>query len=319
MGAGCCCGKWSGRPASEIVLDLDATDDPLYGHQLGRFFHGYYKSYCYLPLYVFCGEHLLCARLRPADIDAGAGCVQELGRIIGRIRRIIGRIRRSWPEVTITIRADSGFCREALMSWCERNAVDYVLGLAKNERLKAELAPAMPQARADFEADGPPARRFADFDDQTRDSWSRSRRVIGKAEYLPKGENPRFVVTSLLRERLEGRALYEQLSCARGDVENRIKEQQLCLFADRTSCESLRANQLRLSFSGVAYLLLVALRQRGLAGTELAQAQCDTIRLKLLKIGAQVRITVRKVWPALSESCCRRVLRISDCSPPSLW
>ena len=282
-------------PPPEIVLDLDATDDPLHGRQLGRFFHGYYKSYCYLPLYVFCGEHLLCARLRPADIDASAGCTAELARIVGHLRQ-------RWPDVAITIRADSGFCRGPLMDWCERNRVDYVLGLAKNERLKAELSAAMLQARADFEATGRPARRFVDFDYQTRETWSRSRRVIGKAEYLPQGENPRFVVTSLGRERLEARALYEEVYCARGDMENRIKEQQLCLFADRTSCESLRANQLRLYFSSVAYLLLVALRQRGLAGTELAKAQCDTIRLKLLKIGAQVRITVRKVWLALSES-----------------
>lgn len=283
------------RSPKRIVLDLDATDDPLHGHQLGRFFHGYYGNYCYLPLYIFCGEHLLCAKLRPSDIDASAGGVDEL-------RRIVAQIRQRWPKVQILIRADSGFCREGLMAWCEKNRVDYVLGLARNDRLHAEIVPELIEAREDFEATGKPARVFRDFTYRTLDSWSRARRVIGKAEYLPLGENPRFIVTSLSPEDFRGQPLYEEVYCARGDMENRIKEQQLFLFADRTSCQTMRANQLRLFFSSVAYLLLVALRQNGLRGTELESAQCDTIRLKLLKIGAQVQVTVRKVWVALSES-----------------
>jgi hypothetical protein len=280
---------------SEIILDLDATDDPLHGHQAGRFFHGYYNSYCYLPLYIFCGEHLLCARLRPSDIDASAGSVKEL-------ERIVSRIRVRWPDTRIVIRADSGFCREHIMDWCEHNTVDYVLGLAKNQRLKRELAVELEQARAIFEQADQSARVFRDFRYQTLKSWSRSRRVVGKAEYLNKGENPRFVVTSLSTEQVDARALYEQIYCARGDMENRIKEQQLWLFADRTSCATMRANQLRLWFSSVSYALMQALRRLGLKGTRLAKAQCGTIRLKLLKIGAQIRVTVRKVWVSLSES-----------------
>ena len=280
---------------SEIILDLDATDDPLHGHQAGRFFHGYYKNYCYLPLYIFCGEHLLCARLRPSDIDASAGSVKELDRIVSSIR-----VR--WPDTRIIIRGDSGFCREHIMLWCELNNVDYVLGLAKNERLKREISAELEQAKTTFDQTNQSARVFKDFEYQTLKSWSRSRRVVGKAEYLEKGENPRFVVTSLSPERIDARTLYEQLYCARGDMENRIKEQQLWLFADRTSCATMRANQLRLWFSSVAYTLMQALRRLGLKGTKLAKAQCGTIRLKLLKIGAQVRVTVRKVWVSLSES-----------------
>jgi hypothetical protein len=283
------------RPLSEIVLDLDATDDPLHGHQAGRFFHGYYNNYCYLPLYIFCGEHLLCARLRPSNIDASAGSVKELDRIVSQIRR-------RWPDVRIVIRGDSGFCREHIMSWCEHNDVDYVLGLAKNQRLKGETAAQMQQARAIYEQSHQAARVFKDFEYQTLESWSRSRRVVGKAEYLQKGENPRFVVTSLSADKVDCRTLYEQTYCARGNMENRIKEQQLWLFADRTSCATMRANQLRLWFSSVAYTLMQALRRLGLKGTELARAQCNTIRLKLLKIGAQVRVTVRKIWVSLSES-----------------
>ena len=280
---------------SEIILDLDATDDPLHGHQAGRFFHGYYKNYCYLPLYIFCGEHLLCARLRPSDIDASAGSVKELDRIVSSIRL-------RWPDTRIIIRGDSGFCREHIMLWCELNSVDYVLGLAKNQRLKREIAAELEQAKRLFDQTNQPARVFKDFEYRTLKSWSRSRRVVGKAEYLEKGENPRFVVTSLSPERIDARKLYEQLYCARGDMENRIKEQQLWLFADRTSCATMRANQLRLWFSSVAYTLMQALRRLGLKGTKLARAQCGTIRLKLLKIGAQVRVTVRKVWVSLSES-----------------
>jgi len=280
---------------SEIILDLDATDDPLHGHQAGRFFHGYYKSYCYLPLYIFCGEHLLCARLRPSDIDASAGSVKELDRIVSRIR-----VR--WPETRIVIRGDSGFCREHIMDWCELNDVYYLLGLAKNQRLKREIAAELEQAKTIFEQTDESARVFKDFRYQTLRSWSRSRRVVGKAEYLEKGENPRFVVTSLSVEQVDARTLYEQTYCARGDMENRIKEQQLWLFADRTSCATMRANQLRLWFSSVAYTLMQALRRLGLKGTKLARAQCGTIRLKLLKIGAQIRVTVRKVWVSFSES-----------------
>jgi len=291
------------QPPRRIVLDLDATDDQIHGHQAGRFFHGYYKNYCYLPLYIFCGEHLLCARLRPSNIDASAGSVKEL-------ERIVAQVREKWPDVQIVIRGDSGFCREHIMRWCEEHDVDYVLGLAKNDRLIAELADELEQAKKQFDASGQAARVFKDFTYQTRESWSRGRRVIGKAEHLAKGSNPRFVVTSLPAEQIAAQPLYEKEYCARGDMENRIKEQQLYLFADRTSAATMRANELRLWFSSVAYTLLAALRRLGLKGTELAKAQCGTIRLKLLKIGAQIRVTVRKVWISLAESCpYRRVFQ----------
>ena len=283
------------QPPKEIILDLDATDDPIHGEQLGRFFHGYYQNYCYLPLYIFCGEQLLWAQLRPSDIDASAGSVKILSKIIDRIRQV-------WPQVRILIRGDSGFCRENLMAWCERNGVDYLLGLAKNDRLLREIAEAMAQAKARYQQTGEAARVFRDFTYQTLTSWSQARRVVGKAEYLSKGENPRFVVTSLPSAEVEARHLYEDIYCARGEMENRIKEQQLYLFADRTSAATMRANQLRLWFSSLAYVLLSALRRLGLSGTELAGAQCSTIRLKLLKIGAAIKITVRKVWVSLAES-----------------
>ena len=282
------------RPPSTIVLDLDATDDPVHGHQLGRFFHGYYKHYCFLPLYIFCGDHLLCARLRPADIDASAGSVKEL-------RRIVSKIRNKWPDVQIIVRGDSGFCREQIMLWCEQNNVDYVFGLAKNERLKKEIAKELQQAKELYEQTFQAARVFKDFEYKTLKSWSKSRRVVGKAEHLQKGANPRFVVTSLSTEQFDAKTLYEDQYCGRGDMENRIKEQQLYLFADRTSAATMRANQLRLWFSSVAYTLMNALRRLGLKDTKLARAQCNTIRLKLLKIGAQVKVTVRKVWVSLSE------------------
>ena len=284
------------RPPERIVLDLDATDDPIHGHQLGRFFHGYYKNYCYLPLYIFCGDHLLCARLRPADIDASAGSLKQL-------QRIVEQIRRAWPEVKITIRADSGFCREPTMAWCEAKGVDYIFGLARNPRLLAAIADELDQARQQFEATGQPARIFAELRYRTLETWSRERRVVAKAEHLVKGANPRFVVTSLLAEDRSARPLYEEDYCARGEAENRIKEQQLHLFADRTSAGTMRANQIRLFFSSIAYTLLNALRRLGLEGTEMAEAQCQTIRLKLLKIGALVRVTVRKVWVHLASSC----------------
>jgi hypothetical protein len=282
------------QPPERIVLDLDATDDPIHGHQLGRFFHGYYKNYCYLPLYIFCGDHLLCARLRPSDIDASAGSVKHL-------QRIVAQIRRAWPQVKITIRGDSGFCREAVMTWCEANGVDYVLGLAQNTRLNALIATEQEQARVEFERTKEPARVFTDLRYRTLDSWSRDRRVVAKAEHLARGANPRFVVTSLTAEVRAAKPLYEEDYCGRGEMENRIKEQQLHLFADRTSAATMRANQVRLFCSSIAYVLLEALRRLGLAGTELAQAQCQTIRLKLLKIGALVRVTVRKVWVKLSS------------------
>jgi len=283
-------------PPKEIVLDLDATDDPIHGHQLGRFFHGYYDNYCYLPLYIFCGEFLLCAKLRPSDIDGAAGSVKQLAKIVERIRRV-------WPEVRIIVRGDSGFCRENLMSWCEANRLDYLLGLARNARLQRILGGELHEAQRQFEATGEASRVFKDFTYRTQKSWSRERRVVGKAEHLAKGSNPRFVVTTLTAEEVDARTLYEDRYCARGEMENRIKEQQMCLFADRTSCATMRANQLRLWMSSVAYLLLVALRQFGLQGTAMSHARCDTIRLKLLKIGALVRTTVRRVWISLSESC----------------
>lgn len=276
----------------QIILDLDATDDPLYGQQEGRFFHGYYGHYCYLPLYIFCGEFLLGARLRPSNIDAAAGSVAEL-------QRIVQQIRSSWPQVRILVRGDSGFCREELMAWCEAESVDYLLGLAKNDRLQAAIQDAMQQAEVLHRQSGQAARVFHEFLYRTRESWSRARRVVAKAEYLEKGANPRFIVTSLAPELWPAQPLYEEHYCARGDMENRIKE-QLMLFSDRTSTAYLRSNQLRLYFSSVAYVLLQMLRRLGLEGTEFARAQCATIRLKLLKIGAQIRFTVRKVWVSLA-------------------
>ena len=287
-------------PPPEIVLDLDATDDPIHGAQEGRFFHGYYGCYCYLPLYIFAGEHLLCARLRPANIDASAGALEE-------VDRLVAQLRAAWPTVRITLRADSGFCRDALMTWAEAQAVDFVFGLAKNDRLLALIPAELAAAAAQCATTGQPERVFAERTYQTRDSWSRARRVVAKAEQLTGGadgkSNPRFVVTSLPVAGIDARTLYEDLYCARGEMENRIKEQQLMLFADRTSAATMRANQLRLYFSSVAYLLLHALRRLALVGTALAQAQCQTIRLTLLKIGARIRITVRNVWLALASGC----------------
>jgi DDE family transposase len=282
------------EPPKRIVLDLDATDDPLYGEQEGRFFHGYYRSYCYLPLYIFCGDFLLCARLRRSNIDASAGSVEEL-------ERIVARIRQRWPEVEIWIRADSGFAREAIMHWCEENRVQYVLGLARNTRLQGILEEEMVEAKRRHEQSGKPERIFKDFSYQTLDTWSRSRRVVGKAEWLPGKQNPRFVVTSLGKEEVEPAELYEKIYCARGDMENRIKEQQLGMFADRTSSHTMRANQLRLYFASMAYVLTNELRRVGLASTRLARAQVATIRTRLLKIGAIVRVSVRRIYIALSS------------------
>jgi hypothetical protein len=282
-------------PPREIVLDFDATDTPLHGHQLGRFFHGYYDSYCYLPLYVFCGEQLLCAKLRPSNIDASAGSLKVLQQIVAKIRAV-------WPQVKILVRGDSGFCRDHLMTWCEANGVDYLFGLPKNVRLLRTLGKELVLARDQFQATGEPARVFADTTYRTLKSWSRSRRVVGKAEHLAKGANPRFVVTSLSRKEVDARTVYEDRYCGRGDMENRIKEQKLFCFAGRTSCATMRANQLRLWLSSLAYVLLQALRQFGLQNTPLAAARGDTIRLKLLKIGALVQVSVRRVFLALAES-----------------
>jgi hypothetical protein len=278
----------------QIVLDLDATDIPLYGHQPERFFHGYYDSYCYLPLYIFSGDQLLCARLRPANQDAAAGSVDE-------VKRIVEQLRQRWPEVKIVLRADSGFCREELMAWCEQNHVDYVFGLARNRRLARIIGAQMKQARLQHQGTGKAARVFTEFTYQTRKSWSRSRRVVAKAEYLDKGENPRFVVTSLSAEQWAAQDLYEKFYCARGEMENRIKE-QMCLFADRLSTDEMRGNQLRLYFSALAYTLVEALRRLALKGTEWAEAQVDTIRLKLFKIGAIVRISVRRILLQMSSA-----------------
>ncbi len=277
---------------AEIILDIDATDTPLQGQQEGRFFHGYYGHYCYLPLYIFSGEHVLCARQRVSNQDAAAGSVAEL-------ERIVAQIREAWPEVKILLRADSGFCRDELLSCCEANQVGYVVGLARNERLRSLLEEALAEAARRQQQTGRPARVFSEFGYQTRQSWSRARRVVGKAEQLSGKQNPRYVVTSLEAQRWPPQRLYEQLYCRRGEAENRIKE-QLSLFADRMSSETLRANQLRLYLSSLAYVLLVALRRLGLKGTRWARAQTETIRRGLLKIGAQVKVSVRRVYLSLA-------------------
>ena len=283
-------------PPERIILDLDATDDPLHGHQEGRFFHGYYDCYCYLPLYIFCGRHLLAAKLRRSNIDASAGAVEAT-------ERIVAQIRERWPDVKIILRADSGFAREGLMAWCEANAVDYVFGLARNDRLVAKIARQLAAAEREAAQTRAPARRYRDFMWSTLDSWSRKRRVIGKAEWTKGEANPRFIVTSLDVTQGSAAFLYEDIYCARGDMENRIKECQLDLYADRTPATTMRANQLRLWFASFAYVLMCALRRIALAGTQLASATCASIRLKLLKIGAQVTMSVRRVKFALASAC----------------
>jgi hypothetical protein len=284
------------RAPKQIILDLDATDDPLHGEQEGRFFHGYYDCYCYLPLYVFCGRHLLAAKLRRANIDGAAGSVQE-------VARIVAQLRRRWARVRILLRADSGFAREDLMAWCEANGVDFLFGLAKTERLIAEIKTELDLAAAKSRRSGKPERRFKDFMWTTRASWSRRRRVVAKAEWTQGEANPRFVVTSLRRDESKARYLYEKVYCARGDMENRIKECQLDLYADRTSTATMRANQLRLWFYSMAYVLLCATRRIGLHDTAFANATCGTIRLKLLKIGALVRLSVRRIKIAMASAC----------------
>jgi len=282
----------------EIVLDVDATDLPLHGEQEGRFFHGYYDSYCYLPLYIFCGDQILCARLRQSNSDAAAGSLAE-------IQRIVAQLRAAWPEVKMVLRGDSGFCRNELMSWCEANRVDYVFGLARNQRLRRIIGPPMREATQQWGESGKPARVFTEFTYQTRKrkkgGWDRERRVVAKAEHIDGKENPRFVVTSLKVEEWAAQALYEELYCARGEMENRIKE-QFSLFADRVSSETMRANQMRMYFSTMAYVLVCGLRRLGLKGTEMETAQAATIRTRLLKIGAQVRVSVRRVYLAMAAS-----------------
>src|SRR6201987_4189383 len=284
------------RAPSEITLDLDATDDPVHGNQEGRFFHGSYDSSCYLPLYVFCGRHLLVAKLRRASLDAADGAVEE-------VARVVAHIRRRWPQVRILLRADSGFARDELMAWCEANGVHFVFGLAKNDRLVAEIKGELEQAEKTSRRTGKPARRFKEFRWLTRQSWSRERRVVAKAEWTQGEANPRFIVTSLTRAECKARYLYEKVYCARGDMENRIKECQLDLYADRTSTATMRANQLRLWFASMAYVLLCALRRIGLHETAYAKATCGTIRLKLLKIGALVRVSVRRIKSAMASAC----------------
>jgi hypothetical protein len=282
----------------QIILDIDTTDLPLHGKQEGRFFHGYYDNYCYLPLYVFCGEHVLCARLREANHDAAFGSLVE-------IERIAGQIRSAWPDVKIILRGDSGFCRNELMSWCESHRVDFVFGMARNQRLRKIIGAEMHAATQQWNQTGKPARVFSEFRYRTKKTkkggWDRERRVAAKAEHIDGKENPRFVVTSLASEEWAAQALYEELYCARGDMENRIKE-QFSLFADRVSAATMRANQMRLYLSAMAYILVSGLRRLGLSTTELAQAQVSTIRTKLLKIGAQIRVTVRKIWVSMASS-----------------
>jgi hypothetical protein len=281
-------------PPTEIVLDIDATDDPLHGHQEGRFFHGYYDCYCYLPLYVVCGRHLLAAKLRPANIDAAAGTVEE-------IARIVTQIRARWPHTRIILRADSGFARDALMGWCEANVVEYIFGLARNARLAGTIADELAEAQQESQQTGKSARRFKDFTWSTRKSWSRERRVIAKTEWTKGEANPRFIVTSLATG--DGRHLYEDIYCARGEMENRIKECQIDLFADRTSTCTMAANQLRLWFASMAYVLVEGTRRLALQATDLADATCGTIRRKLFKIGALVTISVRRIKFAMASGC----------------
>ena len=284
------------RAPRQIILDLDATDDPLHGEQEGRFFHGYYDCYCYLPLYVFCGRHLLVAKLRRADMDAAAGAVEE-------VARVVAHIRARWPRMRILLRADSGFAREDLMAWCEANGVDFLFGLARNERLIAEIATELDLVAAKSRRTGRTERRFKSFMWTTRRTWSRRRRVVAKAEWTQGGSQSALRGHLARRDECKAKYLYEKVYCARGDMENRIKECQLDLYADRTSTATMRANQLRLWFASMAYVLLCALRRIGLHDTDFANATCGTIRLKLLKIGALVRISVRRIKIAMASAC----------------
>jgi hypothetical protein len=285
------------REAPEVItLDLDATDDRIHGNQEGRFFHGYYGDYCYLPLYIFSDDFLLCARLRRSNIDASAGAKDE-------VARIVSQIRERFPKVIIVLRADSGFAREELMAWCESQAdVHYLFGLAKNTRLLSEIEAELAEAEAESAASGTPVRRFKELRYRTLDSWSCERRVVAKAEHLEKGANPRFVVTSIAASEIEARELYEEIYCARGEMENRIKETQLDLFSDRTSAQTMKANQVRLWLSSMAYVVMNEIRRVGLSGTAFEEWTCGSIRLKLVKIGARVRVSVRRVAVSMASS-----------------
>ena len=274
----------------EIVLDFDATDDAVHGRQEGRFFHGYYDHYCFLPLYVFCGDWLLCAYLRPSNID-GAKHARPV------LKLLVERIRQTRPNIRIIFRGDSGFCRWRMLRWCEKNDVGYIVGIAKNARLKRLAKPALARAERQYDLTGMPYREFLGFEYRAG-TWDKPRRVIAKAEHLDKGSNPRFVVTNL---KGGDEDLYD-FYCARGESENRIKEQQLGLFADRTSCHAWWPNQFRLLLSALAYTLFVAIRSIGLRGTRLARAQVGTIRLKLLKIGAVVVRNTRRVRFMMSSA-----------------
>jgi len=280
----------------QIVLDIDTTDMALHGNQEDKFYHGYYKHYCYLPLYIFCGDHVLCARLRPSSIGPAVGSRKE-------VERIVKQIRQRWPEVEIILRGDSGFCADELLTWCENNGVHYVVGVARNQRLEKLIDGQLAEAKQQFEATQQPARVFVEFEHKTlKGMWNKDRRVVAKAEHINGKSNPRFIVTSLEAERWEKQKLYEELYCGRGDMENRIKE-QFVLFADRVSVSTMRGNQLRLYLSVIAYTLMNGLRRVGLKATTMATAQVGTIRLKLLKIGAMIQITVRKVWVRMASSC----------------
>ena len=278
-------------PPEELILDFDATDDPVHGNQAGRFFHGYYGHYCFLPLYVFCGEQLLVSYLRPSNIDAARHSAAIF-------KLLVARLRQAWPAVRIIFRGDSGFCRQRLLNWCERHRCHYLVGLARNPRLQQISRWSMSAAREGWALTGKKQRCFGSYW-YAAGSWPRLRRVIAKAEVTDLGENPRYVVTNLDGE---ARQLYDQVYCARGEMENRIKECQLHLFADRTSTATMRANQLRLWFASFAYVMLEALRRIGLAGTELADATCESLRLKLLKIGARVKISVRRIHVSMASS-----------------
>ncbi len=279
----------------QIVLDIDTTDMPLHGNQEDKFYHGYYKHYCYLPLYIFCGDHVLCARLRPSRIGPAVGSRKE-------VERIVKQIRQRWPEVEIILRGDSGFCADELLSWCENNGVHYVVGVARNQRLEKIVDGPLAEAKQQFEATQQPARIFVEFDHKTlQGMWNKDRRVVAKAEHIDGKSNPRFIVTSLDAERWDKQKLYEALYCGRGDMENRIKE-QFVLFADRVSVSTMRGNQLRIYLSVMAYTLMNGLRRLGLKATSMATAQVGTIRLKVLKIGALIQVTVRKVWVRMASS-----------------
>lgn len=276
---------------AELILDFDATDDRVHGKQEGRFFHGYYRDWCFLPLYVFCGEQLLVSYLRPSNIDAAHHSWAILSLLVKRMRQ-------QWPDVRIVFRGDSGFCRWRMLRWCEKNQVGYIVGIAQNKRLNAMLSPWLQRAGQQYQLTGEKARLFTDLH-YAAGTWDRTRRVIAKAEHTDKGSNPRYVVTNLNGD---AQTLYDEVYCARGEMENRIKEQQLGLFADRTSCHKWWANQFRLMLSSCAYVLLETIRRLGLHGTQLAKAQAETIRLKLLKIGAVILRNTRRIRLLLSSA-----------------